>query len=150
MDHMVPSSLSLYPPEHSLAIPATSLSFRSIYTLLPPTDNSGLRDCIRLPKKQSLVAISKQPCCSYKNRGGKNESISTNPLQKPYYEEKFYSNSLHIMYPLKSLCKQYTNRSLSEILLEGIFPFLPPLPCGPLLWLNSKQGPQGTPIGVRT
>lgn len=30
------------------------------------------------------------------------------------------TQTLHIMYPLKFLCKQYTNQSLSESLLEGI------------------------------
>ena len=51
------------------------------------------------------------------------------------------------MYPLKQLCKQYTNPSLSEILLQGLSPFLPPLPRSPVLWLDSKQGPQGNPVG---
>lgn len=50
------------------------------------------------------------------------------------------------MYPLKLLCKQYTNQSFSEILLEGTFPPLPPVPRGPLLRLDSKPGPQGKPI----
>lgn len=74
-----------------------------------------------------------------------------NPYQQTLYknhsyEERFYPNSLHIMYPLKQLCKQYTNPSLSEILLEGISP-LPPLPRSPVLWLDSKQGSRGNPMG---
>lgn len=48
------------------------------------------------------------------------------------------------MYPLK-LCKQYTNQSLSEILLERISPLLPQLPCG-LLAAGFQAGASENPI----
>lgn len=50
------------------------------------------------------------------------------------------------MYPLKLLCKQYTNQSLSEILWEGISPFLPPVPCATRR-LSPGQGLQGNLSG---
>lgn len=49
------------------------------------------------------------------------------------------------MYPLKVLCKQYTNQSLSEILLERISPLLPQLPRG-LLAAGFQAGASGNPI----
>lgn len=49
------------------------------------------------------------------------------------------------MYPLKLLCKQYTNQSLSEILLERISSLLPQLPCG-LLAAGFQAGASGNPI----
>lgn len=49
------------------------------------------------------------------------------------------------MYPLKLLCKQYTNQSLSEILLERISPLLPQLPCG-LLAAGFQAGASENPI----
>lgn len=49
------------------------------------------------------------------------------------------------MYPLKLLCKQYTNQSLSEILWEEISPFLPPAPCATRR-LSPQQGLQGESV----
>ena len=50
------------------------------------------------------------------------------------------------MYPLKVLCKQYTNQSLSEILLERISPSLPRLPRGLLPAAGFQAGASGNPI----
>lgn len=50
-----------------------------------------------------------------------NESITIiSLLQKNHSMKRSSIHTLHIMYPLKFLCKQYTNQSLSESLLEGI------------------------------
>lgn len=54
------------------------------------------------------------------------------------------TQTLRIMYPLKFLCKQYTNQSLSESLLEGISSFCP---CYHTALSRLFQvGPHGNPI----
>lgn len=35
------------------------------------------------------------------------------------------TQTLHIMYPLNFLCKQYTNQSLSEVCWRGLLPLAP-------------------------